>query len=170
MSGAKPRCFRMTSPSQIGMKIAIAKSVAVARRSPLKRNARTTRPEKMSRMPLVHINGKAAGSWIGMPKAVEAPIGLSMKLMPSPMIATGITSVHQNSGEFILNIELSKSVFMFIFFLFFSRQVNGELVEGMRIVDSTSTMPETSKSLMSLANSVLCIYRRLTSPGSSPAA
>jgi hypothetical protein len=54
-----------------------------------------------------------------MPKAVEAPTGLSMKLMPSPMIATGIMRVHQSSREFILNIELSKSVFMFIFFLSF---------------------------------------------------
>jgi hypothetical protein len=42
--------------------IAIAKIVAVVRRSPLKRNGRITRPEKMSRIPLVHIKGKAAGS------------------------------------------------------------------------------------------------------------
>ena len=104
----------MTSPSQIGMKVAIAKSVAVVRRSPLKRNVRTTTPEKMSRMPLIHIKGKAAGSWIGMPKPAEAPTGLSMKLMPSAMLAAGIARAHQKSGKFLFKIELSKFVFMVI--------------------------------------------------------
>src|SRR6516225_7282040 len=47
--------------------IAMAKSIAVVRRSPLQRKDRITRPEKMSRIPLTHIKGKAAGSWIGMP-------------------------------------------------------------------------------------------------------
>src|SRR5215467_3969288 len=107
MGGAKPRWLRMTSPSPNGIKIAMAKSIAVVRRSPLQRKDRITRPEKMSRIPLTHIKGKAAGSWIGMPKAVEAPTGLSMKLMPIPMIATGITRVHQKSSEFLLKVELS---------------------------------------------------------------
>src|SRR5260221_12300692 len=62
MGGAKPIWFRMTNPSPNGTKIEIAKSIAVVRRSPLQRNGRTTRPEKMSRMPLIHIKGKAAGS------------------------------------------------------------------------------------------------------------
>jgi hypothetical protein len=45
------------------------------------------------------------------------------------MIATGITRVHQNSGEFILNIEPSKSVSMFILFpANRSRQTAGEVV------------------------------------------
>ena len=118
MGGAKPRWLRMTSPSPNGMKIATAKSIAVVRRSPLQRKDRTTRPEKMSRIPLTHIKGKAAGSWIGMPKAVEAPTGLSMKLMPIPMIATGITRVHQKSSEFLLKVELSKLVVVFICFVF----------------------------------------------------
>src|SRR6266436_6046066 len=57
---------------------------------------------------------------------------LSMKLMPITMIPTGTTSVHQNSSEFLLNIELSKPVFIFIVLLpFDSRYVSGELVEGM---------------------------------------
>ena len=60
------------------------------------------------------MKGKAAGSWMGMPKAAEAPTGLSMKLMPIAMIATGTTRVHQNSSEFLLNIELPKSAFMVI--------------------------------------------------------
>src|ERR1700730_2226893 len=72
MGGAKPRWLRMTSPSPNGMKIAMAKSIAVVRRSPLQRNDRTTRPEKMSRIPLAHIKGKAAGSWIGMQYKVDA--------------------------------------------------------------------------------------------------
>jgi hypothetical protein len=46
---------------------------------------------------------------MGIPKAAEAPTGLSMKLMPIAMIATGTTSVHQNSNEFVLNTELRKS-------------------------------------------------------------
>ena len=50
-------------------------------------------------------------------KAVEAPTGLSMKLMPIPMIATGITRVHQKSSEFLLKVELSKLVVAFICFL-----------------------------------------------------
>ena len=41
---------------------------------------------------------------------------------------------------------------------------------GIRIVDSTPTMSDTSNLLMYSANSVLCIYRRTTSPGSWPAA
>lgn len=53
---------------------------------------------------------------------------------------------------------------------FFSHHLRGEFVEGMRIFDSTPTMLDTSKFLMSSANPVLCIYRRATSPGSSPAA
>src|SRR5215813_10807652 len=73
-----------------------------------------TRPEKMSRIPLVHIKGNAVGSWIGMPKAVEAPTGLSMKLIPIAMIALGTKRVHQNSGEFFLNVEVSVPVVMFI--------------------------------------------------------
>src|SRR6516164_2200669 len=145
MGGAKPRWLRMTSPSPNGMKIAMAKSIAVVRRSPLQRKDRTTRPEKMSRIPLTHIKGKAAGSWIGMPKAVEAPTGLSMELMPIPMIATGGTRVHQKSSEFLLKVELSKVelsklVVVFICFSFLSpRHLSRELVEGMRIVDSTPT-------------------------------
>ena len=63
----KAKMLRMTSPSPNGTKIEIAKSIAVVRRSPLKRNGRITRPAKMSRIPLIHIKGKAAGSWIGMP-------------------------------------------------------------------------------------------------------
>jgi hypothetical protein len=63
---------------------------------------------------LIHIKVKAAGSWIGIPKPVEAPTGLSMKLMPSPIIATGIRRVHQNSGEFLLKVEPSKLVVVFI--------------------------------------------------------
>src|SRR5262245_30335964 len=117
MGGAKPRWLRMTSPSPTGMKIAMAKSIAVVRRSPLQRKDRITRPEKMSRIPLTHIKGKAAGAWIGMPKAVEAPTGLSMKLMPIPMIATGITRVHQKSSEFLLKVELLSLFVVFICFL-----------------------------------------------------
>ena len=57
--------------------------------------------------------------------------------MPIAMIAAGTTSVHQNSGEFFLNIELSTSVFMIIVLAAFSScHVSGELVEGMSIVDS----------------------------------
>ena len=118
MGGAKPRCARMTSPSQSGMKLAMAKSVAVVRRSPLERNARITRPEKMSRIPLIHMKGKAAGSWIGMPKPVEAPTGLIMKLMQITIMATGITRVHQKSREFLLKVELSKLVVVFISLVF----------------------------------------------------
>src|SRR5262245_49886967 len=130
MGGAKPRSLRMTSPSPNGMKIAMAKSIAVVRRSPLQRKDRTTRPEKMSRIPLTHIKGKAAGSWIGMPKAVEAPTGLSMKLKPIPMIPTGITRVHQKSSEFLLKVELSKLVVVFMSFS--PRHLSRELVEGIR--------------------------------------
>src|SRR6516164_788807 len=114
MGGAKPRWLRMTSPSPNGMKVAMAKSIAVVRRSPLQRKDRITRPEKMSRIPLTHIKGKAAGSWIGMPKAAEAPTGLSMKLMPIPMIPIGITRVHQKSSEFLLKVELSELVVVFM--------------------------------------------------------
>ena len=60
----------------------------------------------MSRIPLAHIKGKAAGSWIGMPKAVEAPTGLSMKLMPIPMIPSGITRVNQKTSEFFFKVDL----------------------------------------------------------------
>src|SRR5499425_2653064 len=135
MGGAKPRWRRMTSPSPTGMKIAMAKSIAVVRRSPLQRNDRITRPEKMSRIPLTHIKGKAAGSWIGMPKAVEAPTGLSMKLMPITMIPTGATRAHQKSSEFLLKVErakveLSKLVVGFICFFLSPRHFSGELVEG----------------------------------------
>jgi hypothetical protein len=49
-----------------------------------------------------------------MPKAVEAPTGLSMKLMPIPMIPTGITRVHQKSREFVLKVELSDLVVVFM--------------------------------------------------------
>src|SRR6516225_6545527 len=115
----------MTSPSPNGMKIAMAKSNPVVRRSPLQRKDPTTRPEKMSRIPLTHIKGKAVGSWIGMPKAVDAPTGLSMKLMPIPMIPTGITRVHQKSSEFLLKVELSKLVVVFILLLFMSEIVMG---------------------------------------------
>gem|GEM_PF-5199056 len=45
----------------------MAKSIAVVRQSSLHRNDRTTKPEKMSRIPLANIKGKAAESWIGMP-------------------------------------------------------------------------------------------------------
>src|SRR5262245_1886107 len=114
MGGAKPRWLKMTSPSPTGMRIAIVKSIAVVRRSPLQRKDNTTRPEKMSRIPLTHAKGKAAGSWIGMPKAAEAPSGLSTKLMPIPMIPTGITRVHQNSSEVFLKVELSKLADVFI--------------------------------------------------------
>ena len=41
-----------------------------------------------------------------------------MKLMPIPMIATGITRVHQKSSEFLLDVELSKLVVVFICFFF----------------------------------------------------
>jgi hypothetical protein len=54
-----------------------------------------------------------------VPKPAEAPNGLSMKLTPTPMMAAGITRVHQNSGEFILTIELGNSAFIFIVFLSF---------------------------------------------------
>src|SRR5262249_48701531 len=114
------------SPSPNGITIAIAKIVAIDRRSPRKRNASTTRPEKMSRMPFVHIKGNAAGSWIGMPKAVEATTGLSKKLMPSGMIAAGITRVPQNSRELLFKMELSEPVFVFICLSFF-RSLSGEL-------------------------------------------
>ena len=57
---------------------------------------------------------------MGIPKAAEAPTGLSMKLMPIAMIATGTTRVHQNSSEFLLNIELPKSAVMFIVLFAFS--------------------------------------------------
>ena len=108
----------MTNPSPNGMKVAMPTSIAVVRRSPLHRKDRITRPEKMSRIPFTHIKGKAAGSWIGMPKAVEAPTGLRMKLMPIPMIPTGITRVHQKSSEFLLKVELSKLVVrVHLFFL-----------------------------------------------------
>src|SRR5262245_29085680 len=117
----------MTSPSPNGMKIAMARSIAVVRRSPLQRKDRTTRPEKMSRIPLTHIKGKAAGSLIGMPKAVEAPTGLSMKLRPIPMMPTGITRVHQKSSEFLLKLELSKLVVVFICFLFLPLACHGQL-------------------------------------------
>lgn len=91
--------------------------------------------------------------------------------MPTTMMATGTTSVHQNSGEFFLNIELSKLVVVFIVLsAFSSRHVSGELVEGMRIVDATPTISETSKFLVSSAKCGRCIYRRPTSVGSSPAA
>src|SRR4029450_11106055 len=120
MGGAKQRCHRMTSPSQNGTKIEMAKSVAVVRRSPFQRNGRTTRPAKMSRIPLIHMKGKEAGRGVGMAKPAEAPTGLSMKLMPIAMIATGTTSVHQNSSEFLLNIELPKSAFMFVVLFAFS--------------------------------------------------
>jgi hypothetical protein len=49
-----------------------------------------------------------------MPKAVEAPTGLSMKLMPIAMIALGTKRAHQNSGEFFLNVEVSVPVVIFI--------------------------------------------------------
>jgi hypothetical protein len=104
-----------------------------------------------------------------MPKAVEAPTGLSMKLMPIAMIATGIMRVHQKSSEFLLKVELSKFVVVSICFSF-PRHLSGELVEGMRIVDSTPTMPERSKFPMSSANFMLCLYRRAISRGSSAAA
>ena len=118
MGGAKPRWLRMTSPSPNGMKIARAKSFAVVRRSPLQRKDRITRPEKMSRIPLTHKKGKAVGSWIGMPNAVEAPTGLSRKLMPIPMILAGITTVHQKSSEVLLKVVLSKFVVVSICFFF----------------------------------------------------
>src|SRR5262245_14043430 len=118
MGGTKPRWLRMTSPSPNGMKVAMAKSIAVVRRSPLQREDGITRPEKMSRIPLTHIKGKAAGSWIGMPKAAEAPTGLSMKLMPVPMIPTGITRVRQKRSEFVHKVELSKLDAGFICFFF----------------------------------------------------
>src|SRR6516165_6956778 len=73
-----------------------------------------TRPEKMSRIPLIHMKGNAVGSWIGMPKAVEAPTGLSMKLIPIAMIALGTKRVHQNSGEFFFNVVVSAPVVIFI--------------------------------------------------------
>src|SRR5262249_7287613 len=118
MGGAKPRWLRMTSPSPNGMKVAMAKNIAVVRRSPLQREDRITRPEKMSRIPLTHIKGKAAGSWIGRPKAAGALTGLSMKLMPIQMIPTGITRVHEKSGEFLRKVELSKLVVAFVCFFF----------------------------------------------------
>ena len=71
--------------------------------------------QKMSRIPLIHIKGKAVGSVIGMPKPADAPTGLKRKLMPSPMMAAGTRNVNQNSGSFHFNTELFDSVFMFIF-------------------------------------------------------
>src|ERR1700730_504130 len=53
-----------------------------------------------------------------------------MKLMPIPMIATGITRVHQKSSEFLLKVELSKLVVVFICFLFLPRHLSGELVSS----------------------------------------
>src|SRR2546427_5545155 len=88
----------MTSPSPNGTKIEMAKSVAVVRRSPFQRNGRITRPAKMSRIPLIHMKGKAAGSWMGMPKPVEAPTGLSMKLMPIAM-KPSTTQVRTTEGN-----------------------------------------------------------------------
>jgi len=41
-----------------------------------------------------------------------------MKLMPIPMIPIGITRVQQNSSEFLLKVELSKLVVVFICFFF----------------------------------------------------
>jgi len=38
--------------------------------------------------------------------------------MPIPTIATGIASVHQKSGEFLLKVELSRLVVVFIGFSF----------------------------------------------------
>src|SRR5215471_5086677 len=91
-----------------------------------------TRPEKMSRIPLIHIKGNAVGSWIGMPKAVEAPTGLSMKLMPIAMIAIGTKRVHQNSGELFLNVGASIPVVMFISLSSpVPRHLGGKLVKGM---------------------------------------
>src|SRR5262245_4359182 len=114
MGGAKPRWLKMTSPSPTGMRIAIGKSIAVVRGSPLQRKDKTTRREKRSRIPLTHAKGKAEGSWIGMPKAAEAPSGVSTNLRPIPMIPTGITRVHQNSSEVFLKVELSKRADGFI--------------------------------------------------------
>src|SRR5215468_5842730 len=152
MGGAKPRWLRMTSPSPRGMKTAMAESIAVVRRSPHQKEDRITRPEKMSRIPLTHIKGKAAGSSIGIPKAVDAPTGLSMKLMPITMIPTGATRAHQKSSEFLLKVELSEvelSTLVAAFTCFFlsPRHLGGEPDEGMRIVDSTPTMSETLKFL-----------------------
>jgi hypothetical protein len=48
------------------------------------------------------------------------------------------------------------------------RQASAELVEGMRIVDSTPMVAETSKFLGSPANSVLCMHPRATSRALSP--
>ncbi len=53
-----------------------------------------------------------------MPNPVEAPTGLTMKLMPSPMIAAGITNVHQKSSEYLLKVGVLKFVVMLIRFLF----------------------------------------------------
>src|SRR6516165_8035598 len=125
MGHAKPRWLRMTSPSPSGMKIARAESIAMVRLSPHQREDRITRPEKMSRIPLTHIKGKAPGSWIGIPKAVEAPTGLSMKLMPITMIPTGATRAHQKSSGFLLKVELSKLVVGFNVFLS-RRHLSGE--------------------------------------------
>jgi len=58
----------------------------------------------MSRMPLIHMNGKAAGSLVGMPKPVEAPMGLRMKFMPMRIIARGIMAVNQKSGELLFKV------------------------------------------------------------------
>ena len=49
--------------------------------------------------------------------------------MPIPMIAAGITRVHQKSGEFFLKIELSKFVFMFICsFCFLSGKISSRFM------------------------------------------
>jgi hypothetical protein len=65
------------------------------------------------------MKGNAVESWIGMPNAVEAPTGLSMKLMPIAMIALGTKIVHQNSGEFFFNVEVSVPVVIFIVHMVF---------------------------------------------------
>ncbi len=52
-----------------------------------------------------------------MLKPAEAPTGLSMKFMPIAMIATGTTSVHQNSSEFLLHIELPPLTLTVVFMI-----------------------------------------------------
>jgi len=85
----------------------------------------------------------------------DAPTGLIMKLMPSPMIAAGTRKVNQNSSTFHFNTELFNSAFMLIFP--FAGQMGVELASGIRIVDSTLRMSSTSKPRASLTASGLCM-------------
>jgi hypothetical protein len=79
--------------------MAAVNAQAVALRMPKKRSGKSTRPENMSRIPLIRPKAISASLENGMPKPTALACGLTINIIPIKIIPTAISSVIQKDAD-----------------------------------------------------------------------